>query len=135
MKLTLRQIYGKDRKLVTEGFEYKIPNSNVVFKLRQYDSILNEQLTKEAANKEFRPYSKKLEDGSLSSEKQLEIAVRVFVTVSLVSWSGVVDDNGQDIPFTVDNAVKILCEYEDLFKELIRQAKDSRNYLESMGND
>lgn len=46
----------------------------------------------------------------------------------LKDWEDVVDNDGQPIPYSVDNAVEVLLENPDLVGEVLREANTLSNY-------
>lgn len=136
MKIAGLKQYAKNKTLVTEGFEYKIPDSEVSFTLRQFNSIENAELQKAAIAEYFKPYAKLMQNDKLSSAKQHEINVKVWIKIALVGWKNLLDEETKKpLEFNEKTALELMLGYEDLYLELVNQSKDPANFAEDVGND
>lgn len=93
----------------------------------------NSQKVKAASAKYFKPYVKQIEIGALSDDVQRELTIKCFVEASLVDWKGV-KVNGQEIPFSQENALGLLKALPALFDSLIKFASEMDNYKVTLGN-
>ena len=135
MKTNLDVKFKINDQLETEGINVEVADG-VTFKVKRFGGF-NSQKVKAAVNEYLKPYSKKMENGTLPPEKEYEIQVKVFVKSCLVSWSGVLEEiNGEmvAVEFSEQNAIKLLLNLRSLFDVLVAEATNENNYKEVMGN-
>ena len=136
MKLSaLDKKYGKNKTLAKEGFPFKVPDSDVVFLIRQFDSIENAELVKKAMTEDFKPLQRQIQNDALPLDKVYALNVKVWCKIALAGWQNLVDDDGKEILFSLDTAVEMMLKYEDLYKILTEQSRDSSNFSLELGND
>jgi hypothetical protein len=102
------------------------------FKCRRFGGV-NTQKVRSASAKYFKPYSKQIDANALSDEKQRELTVKAFVEACLVDWRGV-EVNGKELPFSIENAVKLLTALPALTDTLIKYTTEMDSYKEVLGN-
>lgn len=61
-------------------------------------------------------------------DKAEEARKRVFVEHLVTGWNNIVDREGNELPFTTENALKVLCDLPDLIDELFQFSMDRDNY-------
>ena len=79
-------------------------------------SMLIKKLTKQ--------YKRQIQLDSLPEDKVIEISMQAFVGGVLRGWENIQGRDNKIIPFTSDNAIKLLTQLPDLFNDLIAQASD-----------
>lgn len=95
----------------------------------------NQRYTK-ALERESAPYRRLLELGTLDAKIQERVMRRVFCSSVLLSWSYVQTKDEKDIPFTVENAIKLMEQLPDLYYDLVAQADKASSFrLESLEGD
>jgi hypothetical protein len=95
----------------------------------------NQRYTK-SLEVESGPFRRLLDLGVLEQSKQERILRRVFCSSVLIGWEHIQDEAGNEIPFSFDNAMKLLERLPDLYYDLAEQAgKVSSFRLESQGGD
>ena len=131
MKTNLDKFFKTDEKLATDGVEFAI-DDKTSFMVRHF----NEQnpRVKAAMATYYKPHSRQIELGTLPQAKGTEINHRIFIEVCLVSWTGVEDESGQEIPYTKENALALFKRLPPLFDALWKHANDFQNYREDLGN-
>lgn len=72
--------------------------------------------------RETAPYRRLIALGTLDNKLSERIFMRVFCLSVLVGWENVYDEQGQPIPFNVDNAMKLFNELPDLYDDLVSQS-------------
>ncbi len=93
---------------------------------------------------EMRPYKSIIKRNKLEDSIADGINHKVFATTVLTSWrraeldadgnrtgwkkGAMLSKTGEDIPFTVDNAIDLFVQLPDLFTELFELAKDSSTF-------
>lgn len=62
--------------------------------------------------------------------------IRFFVNNVLVSWEGLIDDDGNPVPYSKENALEILTEQGEaghqLYRELFASSLDSKNFVRTL---
>jgi hypothetical protein len=59
---------------------------------------------------------------TIKSAQSRALMIKVYATSVLLDWEDVQDENGQTLPFTADNAEKVLTDCPDLFDDIRAQA-------------
>lgn len=76
----------------------------------------------------MRPYRRRIENGTLENEVAERLLAEVYAEAVVVGWSGVKDRKGKDMPFSSDNAVTLLTDLPDLFRDIQEQAGRVANF-------
>lgn len=71
-------------------------------------------------DKAYKPYRKMQRTNSIPEDLARKIFIAALANTVLVGWEGFVDDNGVEIPYTVENAIAKLTEFKD-FRELVAE--------------
>lgn len=132
MKTNLHKSYATDADIEKEGIWVNV-GDGVEFKVKRFGGA-NTGLKKVLA-KRYKPFAKLAEKGLLPEDKEKEIYVTSFVEACLCDWRGLQDEEGNDIPFSSDDAKKILIELPDLLDIVMTQAQDAENFkgIEEVG--
>ena len=72
----------------------------------------------------MRPHRKAFQQGTLNEEVANKILLDTFIDSVLLGWDGVTDQNGKAMPYTKDNARKLMGDLPDLFVALRDAASD-----------
>lgn len=131
MKTNLDKLFKANSHLEKEGVDFSI-DETTSFKVRRFSS--QNPRMKAAMTAYYKPYARQIEMGTLSPEKNVEVTVKVFIDVCLVSWKGVLDETGKPIEFNKENALKLFKELPDLFDTLWKHSQSFDNYKEDLGN-
>ena len=131
MKTNLDKFYKNDSSLEGGGIWFDV-GGGVEFLIKRFGGFNSQQVKLELA-KHYKPYSKQIELGTLSTEKEREITIKVFVNACVLDWKGIEAD-GKALPFTKDNCIELLKGLPELAETLVAQASDSKNYREDLGN-
>lgn len=126
MKSNLDKLFKTDKGLEKSGVWFNL-TEETGFLVKPFKGS-NPQI-KAAFAAYYKPYARQIEIGSLESEKEQEILVKVFVHSCLIDWKGVVIDD-KPTPFAKDVAIEFLKELPELFDSLMTHAQDYRNYKE-----
>lgn len=131
MKTNLDKLFKTSRELEVEGRRFEIDDSTF-FQIRRY--FAGNPKIKESLTAHYKPYAKQVDMGTMLPEKMREIEIKVFVETCVITWEGILDENGQPIPFSQDNAIKLFTGLPDLFDKLKEYAEDFNNYKFDVGN-
>ena len=64
----------------------------------------------------------------IPAEKNVEILRDAFATGCIAKWENIQDEQGVEIPFTPENACKLLKDMPDLYYDLSSKAGEKDNY-------
>lgn len=132
MRTNLHKKFKTNIDLETKGIWFEV-DSGVSFLITRFGGFNSPSVKKQMA-KYHKPHAKQIELGALSPEKEREIMIQIFVEACIKDWKGVTTEDGQEIPFSISECVKLFCELPDMADVLIGQASDYNNYREELGN-
>jgi len=69
-----------------------------------------------------RKHRRKIQNDMLESKELQEMIKEVVVDTVLLGWENIEDRNGNDLPFTRENALKLFKELPDLYADINEQA-------------
>lgn len=130
MKTNLDSIYKTNPILEENGVDMEI--HGVTFRVRRFH-IGNTRI-KAAMAKYHKPYARQIEQGTLDPKIAIEMNIKLFIDVCLVSWSGLLDHEGNEIEMTKENALEFFKSLPEVFDALWKQANDFESYKEVLGN-
>lgn len=126
MKTTYER-YGTNRDLEIAGFWHSVSPTERYLLARAGGT--NVKFAK-AVERVTRPYRDEIDDEL--NEFDLDLAnslmIEAFVEAVLLGWQGVTGPDGQEMPFTAENATKLLTDLPELFGKLRDQATKIANY-------
>ena len=93
----------------------------------------NNPNVKAAFAKEYKPYARQIELGTLDPDTSLKIQIRLLIKSCLVDWKGIEID-GKDTEYSPEAAEKLFMELPDLFNTLWDHVQDFKNHREDVGN-
>ncbi len=71
-----------------------------------------------------RPHSKMIANGMLDDTIAAKMLIEAFAESVIVGWKGVTDENGVELPFSIENCVKLFTDLPDLYADIKNQAED-----------
>ena len=77
-----------------------------------------------------RKYRRQIDNGTLSPEKDAEITARVYAEAILLDWRGM-KESGVEVPYSTENAFRLLNEYRELREMVADYAKDAEAYRQA----
>lgn len=98
------------------------------FVARQGKSNTSYKLASERA---FKPHRAAIKGGNLSNEQAESILLDLFCGHLLKGWENVRDEEGNELPFNVENAKKVMNDLPDLYAELTEASSDISLFLDS----
>lgn len=72
-----------------------------------------------------KPYRRAIQTGNIDEKLADSLMAKVYAETVLLSWEDVTGEDGQPLPFNVDNAVKLFTDLPDLFKDIRQTADDA----------
>jgi len=79
-----------------------------------------------ALKEKAQPHSKMIANGMLDDEIAKNMLVEAFAESVVVGWKGVTNEKGEEIPFSIENCVKLFNDLPDLYADVRSQAEDFR---------
>lgn len=131
MKTNLDSSFKNSVKLEQEGVDFVV-SEGVSFRVKRWMGTNSMEVKKLLAHK-YKPYTRQIQDGTISEAKATEIITTAFVETCLVGWEGVEID-GEKPQFTKEICLKLLLSLPELCGALMSYASDSKNYREELGN-
>ena len=81
---------------------------------RQYDKRMEA---------EVKPYRRMIQNETIEAAVVTRILRKVYAETVVLGWENVQDETGKDMPFNVDNCIKLFEDLPDLFRDLQEQAQ------------
>lgn len=76
----------------------------------------------------IKPHRRQIQLGTIDRDLSDKLIAEVYAESVIKGWSGVTDENGNDLPFTKQNVVKLLLDLPDLFNDIKAQADTLANF-------
>ena len=70
----------------------------------------------------WKPYQRRI--STMTPAQRLPLLAEIYAESVLVKWENVTDENGNELEFNKENAVKILLDLPDMFDRLVMVADD-----------
>lgn len=132
-KKSLAELFGTDKKAEKDGIRFLVEANGSEFFLKRFGGA-NSASVQQTMTKYYKPVAKLIEKNILQDEQRQAIETRVFVESCLTGWKNVELVEGEDLPFSVENALKLFKEFPDLLEVLVSYASDYSNFKEDLGN-
>lgn len=72
----------------------------------------------------IKPFQRQINNDTLPPEKGRELNIQLYAETVIVGWEGVTDRDGNPLPFTKENAIRVMTDLPDLFSDLVASAND-----------
>lgn len=124
-KMSPYAMFQTDAKLEKDGIildygDFKLRIARAGGANRRYERLL-EQRTK--------PIRRALQTDAPGLKRRVEPILReVFAETVVLGWEGVVDRDGNELPFTKENCIKLFEDLPDLFADVQEQATKMSNF-------
>lgn len=122
---SLYELFGTDANMEKKGIEIDYGKAGV-FRIaraggsnQRYNKVM-EQLTK--------PYRRQIETGTIAADVQEKLLMQAFAKTVVLGWDGVKDREGNAIPFSYENCIKLFTDLPELFRDLMEQATKFHNF-------
>jgi len=124
--MDLYREFGTNKELEQKGIKVS-PMEGIYFWIKRTGG--SNRAYSEQATKRLRPHLQKFNNGkSLQLDQIQEINIQLFVEYALTSWENVTDRQGNPLPFTKENATKLLSELPELYSFLSEESNNLENY-------
>jgi hypothetical protein len=74
-----------------------------------------------------KPYRLQIQRGTLDPKIQDKLYIEVIAKTVLLDWGGITD-NGVDVAYSVENAIKMLTDYPDFLEFIVAEANRLENF-------
>lgn len=89
---------------------------------------------KKAAQAKFKPFELALANDTMDEKLAQKLVIEVMCTTVLLGWRNVYDRDKNELPFTKENAIKLLTDLPALFEKLQAEAQRIGNFR-NKGNE
>lgn len=121
----LYEMFGTDDHFEQKGIWYAF-SENTKFLLARAGGS-NVRFTK-VLEARTRPYRRQIENESIDLDTANKLLIEAFAEAVLLDWQGVADKKGDELPYSKENAIKLLTDLPDLFAELRAESTRLSNY-------
>lgn len=83
----------------------------------------------------MRPYRSALASGTMDPETADRRLAECYAEAIILAWEGVTDENGEELPFTKENVVKVLLDLPDLFANIQEESQRLSNYIRAEADE
>jgi hypothetical protein len=120
--MDLKKEYATDKKAEIEGIEKDFGNGCFIKIAR----IGNSEY-KKAFRKITKPYEKAIRRGNVSEDLADKFMIEALSKTIVLGWRGMQED-GKDVPYSVDECTRILTEYPDLREQIYEIANEMESF-------
>lgn len=128
MKTNLNNIFETDEIAEQEGFELEVYEGDTVVKIMLARAG--------GANKKFatrlqarlKPYKRKIDLGQMDDEIAEDILTRTISETLVLGWTGVLDENDEEVPCNKENAYALLSALPGLRDLIYEEAQRISNF-------
>ena len=120
-KINLYAKYGSDHQKEKTGVPFYIDKDSDTYILVGRWCARNVEHLKAQAEVSLRM-------ADVDENEREEARTRVFAEYLITGWNNIVDKDGNDLPFSRENAVALLADLPDLVNELVSFSLDRENY-------
>lgn len=131
MKTNLDSLYMLDEDLTEGGVWFRITDT-IRFRVAHFDA--DTQRVRKVAMRVAGPHKHSIRLNTLSDDVAMDINVRTFVESCVLDWEGIEID-GEAVPFSKEDCIKLLKKRVKLFRDLEEYASSMVHYREELGND
>ena len=126
--MSLYDLFETDEVAETEGFELEVFDGDTVIKFMLARAGGSNKKFVSRLQARMKPIQRKLDAGTIKEEVLEDIMVRTIAETLILSWDGVTDRDGNEIPFSVENAVTLLRELPALREMILEEAQKISNF-------
>jgi hypothetical protein len=120
--MDLKKTFGTDKEKEKKGIVKQIGEGAWVRIARIGNPDYERVLT--ALSK---PYRLQIQRGTLDPKIQDKLYIEVIAKTVLLDWGGITD-NGVDVAYSVENAIKMLTDYPDFLEFIVAEANRLENF-------
>ena len=124
--------YATDQKKEVEGIEINYGKNSkgddIVIRVARAGG--RNSVYQKVAEQTFKPYRRQLDPKSPTIDpKDLEkLLIEIYAKAVVKGWSGVEDENGEPMPYTQENVIKLFTDLPDIFSDVQACAESMANF-------
>ena len=129
--MSLYEAYETDPKLEKEGVHIEVGTTKKgeVATIRVRRAGGANQMFSKVFEQKSKPYRRLLEiPGAIDPAIQEKLMREVYADSIVVGWENIEDRQGNPIPFSKENVIKLFAELPELFKRVVRESQDMAVY-------
>lgn len=129
-KMSLYKTYQTNNELENKGVEllYGVNDDNTEIKFFVARAGKSNKAYQKALEVTFKPHRRSMQLGTLSEDTASKLMLEVFATTVLKGWENVQDENGKEMAFNKENAIKLLTDLPELYDDLSEKANNVANF-------
>jgi len=77
------------------------------------------------------PYTKAIERGQLDGETDDRLGIAIYAETIAIGWRGVGLVDGEDLPFSKENFIRVMTALPDLWRVVREGARDAANFRDA----
>ena len=85
---------------------------------------------RDLGQKRMRSYQRRIEAGTITDDEANKLLIGIYADSVVIGWRDIVDEEGNPLPFSRDNVVKLFTDLPELFED-VREAATSRGLFAS----
>lgn len=126
--MNLYEKYETDKDAEINGVPYEV-TQGIIFMLAR---VCERNVAYQAERAKIAKHFEKQLMTNDNPKGYQEAITRLFAKHIVKGWDGVTDREGNPLPYTVDNCVKVLTDLPDLYNELVSVAVDADQFNADM---
>lgn len=83
----------------------------------------------------MKPYNRQVQAGTMDPKLGVQLSADIYAKTVIIGWEGVRGRDGEVLPFTYDNVVKLLIDLPELFNDIQAAAQDAANFRAAVNKD
>lgn len=123
--MDIKSAFGIDETLESNGFRYYLDDGTWIQLAYAGQSNFKYMA---ALQREIEANKGKLRRNKLTPKQDRNILIDVYVKTIIKNWGGEWVDEGENIPFSPENAKQLLIKYPSLFTEIVEEASKIENF-------
>ena len=124
-------VFRTDKTLEKEGIVLDYGD----FKIKVARAGGSNAAFQKALTSKIRPYKRQIDAGTIPDDVAEKLFLDVYAESVVLGWEGVTDENGNPLPFSKENAVKLFSDLPDLFRDVQNQAAAISNFRAEVTED
>ena len=129
MKSSIYEKFGTDKNLEREGVVLDYGDGLEIRIARAGGS--NAKFEK-ATQQKMRKFNQQLKHDLLEPEQMREVMREVLAETVVLSWKGVTDRAGKELPFSVANCIQLFKDLPDLFDDVLEQSRKANLFKQAV---
>lgn len=122
------ELYATDQDLEKTGFWFDITDQAKILLARAGGA--NVKFAK-AIEVKTRPHRRQIEEDKMDLDLANKLMIEAFAESIVLDWTGITTAEGEDVPFTKENVVKLFLDLPDLFADVRDAAAKQSNFRAS----